>query len=118
MWLNRKQTLHWLPRILAVFGLVVVNLFTLLIFAEAPSEATSSTWLLSLMLPLILIAITFIAWRLPTLGGILFIAFGYAAIIFAANRYMMFISLPPMIVGLLFLAEGMLGWTYDDVEQW
>jgi hypothetical protein len=65
----------------------------------------------------ILIVITIVAWRLPAVGGILFIAFGYFAISFTVNRYMLFMALPPMIVGLLFLGEGLVGWTYDDIEQ-
>jgi hypothetical protein len=118
MWLNRKQTLHWLPRILAISGILFVNLFTLLSFAEAKNaDWVSISLLISHMLPFILIAVTIIVWRFPSAGGLLFIAFGYFAIIFTRSRYMIFIVLPPMIVGLLFLAEGMLGWTYDEGES-
>jgi hypothetical protein len=114
MRLSNRQILHWLPRTLALIGVLCLSLIDLKVYVETGGfRQFSESSLPYLELTLILIAVTAIAWYWSTIGGILFIAFGYFAIIFISSSHDILIALPPMFVGLLFLWEGTIGWLYD-----
>ena len=115
MRLGKKEIIHLLPRILALVGVLCVSLITLMVYVETGgSRQFTQSSLPYFELLLILIAITVVGWYWATVGGILFIAFGYFAMIFISSPQMILIALPPMLVGLLFLWEGTLSWLYDN----
>jgi hypothetical protein len=99
-----KKVFYWLPRLLALLLIAFISLFALDVFGQP-------RWLLALLIHLIpsyfLIAITVIAWKNETLGGLLFLLAGIALLIFTHFEALI-IAIPAFVVGTLFLVKGYL----------
>lgn len=91
--------LYWAPRILAIVFTVFLSVFALDVFSEPQ-------WMMGLIVHLIpsfiLCLLTAVAWKHEKWGGALFILFGLAVIIFFHS---ITLSVPPFIIGGLFLAR-------------
>ena len=103
-----NKTLHWAPRILSIIYIVFLSLFAMDVFGENYSFLETIGALFMHLIPsLILIAITFLAWKKEKIGGIIFILLSIIFTIFfkTYNDIITFllISLPILITGILFL---------------
>jgi hypothetical protein len=103
-----KNFLLWTPRILAILFILFISMFAADAFEGEASLGRKLLGFLIHLLPTILLLICLvIAWKYPHIGGVLFIM---AAIFFTIwfdsykvlNTFLL-ISLPPAIIGLLFL---------------
>lgn len=96
-----KKIFYWLPRVLAILFIAFISIFALDVFGEP-------RWLLALFIHLIpsyfLIAITIIAWKNETFGGILFLITGFALLIFTHFEAFI-IAIPAFVIGALFLVK-------------
>ena len=117
----RKYTrvLYWLPRILCILAILFVSLFALDAFSPEQSIWQQITAFLIHLIPsFILLGILIIAWKRELIGGIIFtvIGLGVSPLLFTHNYKMnhsiwislqvvLLISLPFVIVGLLFIAS-------------
>ena len=103
-----NKTLYWAPRVLAIIYIIFLSLFAFDVFGEGYSFLETIVALFMHLIPsLILVAITFLAWKKEKMGGIIFILLGIIFTIFF-NTYreiisFLLISLPILIVGILFL---------------
>lgn len=99
-----NKFLYWLPRILAILFIGFISMFALDVFEEPQ-------WLLALVMHLIpgliLALITFVAWKHAYWGGILFIIGGIFSLFFF-NFETMIVFIPALVIGALFLIEGVL----------
>jgi signal transduction histidine kinase len=99
-----KKFLYWLPRILSILLICFISMFALDVFEEPQ-------WFLGLIMHLIpsfiLALITFIAWKHAYWGGILFIATGIFSLFFFHFETMI-VFIPAVVIGILFLTEGIL----------
>jgi len=105
-----KKTIYWLPRVLSIFFILFLSLFSFDIFSEYRGWEAILPLLIHLLPPLILIAVTMIAWKYDLTGAAVFI-FLAAYYVWTAGldrpwSWYASISGPAMLVGLLFLA----GW--------
>ena len=93
-----KKVLYWTPRILSILFIAFISIFALDVFGKPQ-------WFLALVIHLIpsfiLIALTIIAWRHELLGGFAFIAIGLLLLL-SFRFELMIISIPAIIIGLLF----------------
>lgn len=96
-----KKILYWLPRLLSILYIVFISLFALDVIGQ-PS------WFFGLLVHLIpsyfLIAITIIAWKNETLGGILFLLAGLGLLILTGFEAFI-VAIPAFIIGGLFLVK-------------
>ncbi|MFA7676354.1 MAG: hypothetical protein WCY28_03035 [Candidatus Shapirobacteria bacterium] len=94
-----KKFFYWLPRILAILFIGFISMFVLDIIGEPQ-------WLLALLIHLIpsyfLIAITIIAWKNESLGGVLFQLAG-VGLLFLTHFEALIIAIPAFVIGTLFL---------------
>jgi hypothetical protein len=116
-----KQIFHWLPRILAIIGVLFLSVFALDVFVEYETLSDIAVALTMHLMPsFLLIGATVVAWRWRILGGLLFIVLGFISIFFF-NTYensltFMIVTLPTLVVGLLFMWEGLVTWAYREFE--
>jgi hypothetical protein len=118
---TNKQILYWLPRMLALFGILFLSLFALDVFVDYSSIGEVALALTMHLIPsFVILAATIVAWRWRIVGGVLFIMLGFFSIAYFHTYQnlisFMLLSVPPMIVGMLFLWEGMMSWVYRDIE--
>lgn len=104
--MKRKQTpkkcldfFYYLPRFSAVLFILFISLFALDSFALPNWPVALFMHLIPAML---LGVITFIAWKYPKVGGILFTLTGMVAVYFFHS---IFVAVPIWIIGSLFLLE-------------
>jgi hypothetical protein len=92
-----KPILYWAPRILAILFIAFISIFALDVFSEPH-------WYLALFMHLIpsfiLTLITIIAWKKEKLGGILFLIL---AVIMGWFFHSVFLAIPNLIIGFLFI---------------
>lgn len=107
----------YLPRVLAIFLIAFVSIFALDVFSEPD-------WPVALLMHLIpsfiLVVITAIAWKNEKIGGILFFIAGLIAAGFFHSWTAFFIvSVPAILIGLLFLenGSGALGKLWDNINS-
>ena len=117
-----KQILHWLPRMLAIFGILFLSVFALDVFVEYATLSDIAVALTMHLVPsFLLIGATVVAWRWRILGGILFLILGFVSIFFFhtyENTWsFLIVTLPTLIVGLLFLWEGLITWATRELES-
>ncbi len=108
---NRIATLiHWTPRILGILMTIFVSLFALDVFSEDYTWWEALLALIIHLLPfagLLLVAVI-AGWRLPRLGGLMFIGFGvlYLFIAWAQDPLaMLLLAGVPILIGTLFLLD-------------
>lgn len=112
MTINRDRLWHWLPRILAIVGIFFLSIFALDVFGEHNNALEIAVGLFMHLIPsYILLAVTLLAWRYGVTGGLLFIGLGLLSVAFFKTYEhpltLLTISVPPMIVGLLFIYDEM-----------
>jgi CHASE2 domain-containing sensor protein len=106
-----EKLLLWSPRILGVGVSLFVGLFALDAFSQGkPFIQALPDFIVHLWPAMLLLAVVAVSWRLPWLGGVLFIAcaVAYAAIAYRHLDWIAVISGPLTLVGVLFLAS----WLY------
>lgn len=109
-----KRFIHWLPRILAIGGILFISLFALDVFSEYDNVLQIAVALFMHLIPTyVLIAVTLIAWHYRRVGGLLFMVVGLLTIL-AFKTYtdvivFALITMPPVIVGALFIWDGIIG---------
>lgn len=108
-----KAFLLWAPRALAVLFILVLALFAMDVFSMgADFWATLGGFFIHLIPSLILLVILVLSWRDALLGGLLFIITGTLFTIRFGTwqNWGLFaiISIPPVLIGLLFVAQ----WLY------
>jgi hypothetical protein len=101
--LNWKKVVTWSPRILVILYIIFITLFA---FDES---VFSLPWFVHLMPTLILTLILVLTWRKPLSAGIIFLILG-VGFTFVFKTYetwlaFLIISLPLILVGILFLLE-------------
>jgi hypothetical protein len=107
-----EKLLLWSPRILGVGVSLFVGLFALDAFSQGKSFVQAlPDFIVHLWPAMLLLAVVAVSWRLPWLGGLLFIAFAaaYAAMASRHLDWIAVISGPLTLVGLLFLASWIHG---------
>ena len=96
-----KKFLYWLPRVLSIAYIAFISLFALDVLGEPQ-------WFLALLIHLIptyiLTFLTIIAWKQERWGGLFLIIAGLATLLFFRFQAMI-ISLPVLILGVLFLVS-------------
>ena len=105
----KNSKLIWIPRILTILFILFISIFALDSFeGDAPFIEELGGFLIHLIPSFALIAITVVSWKYPLIGGCVFIVIGIAfTILFHAYielPHFLFISLPPVLVGLMFIA--------------
>jgi CHASE2 domain-containing sensor protein len=106
-----EKLLLWSPRILGVGVSLFLGLFALDAFSQGKSFIQAlPDFIVHLWPALLLLAVVAVSWRLPWIGGVLFIAcaIAYAAIAYRHLDWIAVISGPLTLVGVLFLAS----WIY------
>jgi hypothetical protein len=108
-----RRLLHWLPRLLAIFGILFLALFALDVFGAGYAPGELMVALLMHLLPnLALLAALLIAWRWRRAGGALFVLLGVVSIFFFRTYRdpitFLIVSLPVLVVGGLFLLDDWL----------
>lgn len=104
----------WLPRILAIIFIIFISLFALEAFSGGATFPNAIMPFLGQLIPsFILIIILILSWRRSAVSGWIFILAG-VAFMFYFNSYrfltsFLIISLPPIIIGVLFLLPSMMG---------
>jgi len=107
-----EKLLLWSPRILGVGVSLFVGLFALDAFSEGKSFIQAlPDFIIHLLPAMLLLAVVAVSWRLPWLGGMLFIAcaVAYAAVAYRRLDWIAVISGPLTLVGVLFLASWIHG---------
>jgi len=112
---NWKKVVTWTPRILAVLYIIFVS-----IFAFDESRFTLP-WFVHLMPTLILTLIVIFTWRKPLTAAIIFfiLGFGFTLIFKTYTNWLIFlvISLPLILIGILFLLEKLFIKKKDDLHR-
>lgn len=106
----KKKFIFWAPRISIILYMLFLSIFALDVFGEGYGFPEVIIALFMHLIPVfVLLIITIIAWKKPHIGGIIFIII---AIVFTIlfNTYRDFIgfiliSVPPLVIGLLFLGD-------------
>lgn len=95
-----RRALVWAPRILGIAVALFIGIFALDSFGEGLRET-----LLHLLPTFVLLLAVFLAWQRPWVGALAFSALAvvYAATIPARPDWILVISGPLLVVGLLFL---------------
>lgn len=109
----KEKALYWIPRILTIFAIIFMLMFSLDSFG---GDASISKKLMGFFIhnipALLLVVILIIAWKQELIGGILFIvSFVVAAIYFRSftgNPGSLIVILPFLITGALFILHHML----------
>ncbi|MDD5086592.1 MAG: hypothetical protein PHV16_02470 [Candidatus Nanoarchaeia archaeon] len=106
-----KKVIYWAPRIIAILFILFISLFALDVFSEDYTFFQTIIGLFMHLIPaFILIAATCIAWKNEFVGGFVFIGiFVFFTIFFNTSREIItfsLISLPVLIIGLLFLLNS------------
>ena len=100
-----KKFIHYLPRVLSV---IIVCFLAAFILEGFGPDFTWMDSLMHLVLTLVVLAITILAWKKPKIGGWIFIAIGilYLIMVFK-NQFWggLIISGVPLLTGILFLVD-------------
>ncbi|MFC1810130.1 hypothetical protein ACFLZH_01385 [Patescibacteria group bacterium] len=105
------NSLRWGARILTIIFILFISMFSIDVFFEGYLFPEVLIALFMHMIPsFLLIAALIIAWKYPKIGGIIFILFALFTIFFfkTCKEVITFliITLPPALIGLLFLYES------------
>ena len=114
---NSSKLFYWLPRIIAILGILFISMFASDAFSsEERFIVQLGDFIMHLIPSFILLIILIISWKRELLGGIIFmiIGLGMSPFVYNLNYNMnhsfwksigviMMITIPFFIVGLLFL---------------
>jgi hypothetical protein len=110
-----KKLIFWAPRILAILFILFIAMFSLDVFGHYGFWETMLALLIHNIPALILLIALIISWKYEIVGGIVFILGGlfYIAMLLPKFKphmftWVLFISGPAFVVGILFL----IGWIY------
>lgn len=103
--------IYWSPRILSLLFVGFLSLFALDVFDGPMTGAMILGFLIHLLPSFALLALTFVAWRYPLVGAIVFIGFavGYIWLVGFDRSWTWYaaISGPALIVGVLYSLNWM-----------
>jgi hypothetical protein len=102
---NIRQWIVWAPRVLGLLMAGFLALFALDVFTEGSGFAAVGAFAIHLVPALVILAVGLVSWRYPALGAATFIGLAmlYAWIARAHLDWILVISGPLMLLGLLFL---------------
>jgi hypothetical protein len=103
-----RKVVYWAPRLLCIAFIVFLSLFALDVFHQVNRfEQTTAALLIHLIPSCIFTAVLLFAWKWEWVGAVLFSGFAvyYAASNFRHLSWVLTISAPLFVVGLLFLAS-------------
>ena len=110
--INWKKTIPWIPRIIAILYIIFITIFA---FDES---VISLPWFVHLMPTIILALIVIFTWKRPLAASIIFLVlgFGFTLIFRTYSNLLTFllISLPLILIGILFLLERLFIKKKDD----
>lgn len=114
-----QRIAHWTPRVLAIGFALFLAIFALDVFGEFNTIWETAVALFMHLIPTFLLLIaTGIAWRMPVIGGGLFVLLGVLSIVqFNTLEHpisFFIVSVPAFIVGILFLWDA---WVERDIPQ-
>ena len=115
-----KRVLFWAPRLLCIAFIVFLSSFALDVFHEFDGFGQTTAALLIHLVPsFIFTAVLLFAWKWEWVGAVLFSGFAlyYAATNFRHPRWVLTISGPLFVVGLLFLASWLAHPNVEHVEK-
>jgi hypothetical protein len=115
-----KRVLFWAPRLLCIAFILFLSLFALDTFDEFNGFGPATVALLIHLVPsFIFTAVLLFAWMWDWIGAVLFSAFAvfYAATNFRHPSWVLTISGPLFVVGLLFLASWLAHPNLEHVEK-
>jgi hypothetical protein len=101
-----KNIIYYIPRVLSI---LVVGFLSLFIAEGFGPDFGWQDSVMHLILALIFLGFTIVAWKWPRIGGWIFVLLGlaYLAMIFRAQWWGgIFIGSVPLVIGILFLIEG------------
>lgn len=102
---------YWSPRVLMIIYAIFISIFALDVLGAEYSVGELLVALFMHLIPTYLIvAFGIVAWRWPRWGGLLFILLAIGFTLFF-NTYrevatLLLLSLPPLVIGILFLSSG------------
>jgi TctA family transporter len=109
--MKTNKILKWTPRVLSVLFTIFISLFALDVFNEGYSLPEALLALTMHSIPTLFVAfVTYISWKNPRFGGILFILLAILTI-FAFDTYeqipsFLTITMIPLATGILFVLSG------------
>ena len=113
--INWKKTIPWIPRILAILYIIFITIFA---FDES---VFTLPWFVHLMPTIILGLILIFTWKKPLTSAIIFLilGFGFTLIFKTYSNWLIFllISLPLILIGILFLLERLFIRKKDDLHK-
>jgi hypothetical protein len=111
----KNKFLYWSPRLLSIFFIILLSLFSLDVFGEYQGWAVLPALLMHLVIPVILLVAVIASWKWDLAGAIAFILFAvyYVALVGLGRDWTWYatISGPAVIIGILFLGN----WWYNRV---
>jgi ABC-type molybdate transport system permease subunit len=102
-----KRFLYWTPRILSILMACFISIFALDVFEEGKTAwEMALAFFIHLIPSFVAVAIIIVAWKRELIGGWLFVALGIGFLFIGRFELvaMLMITLPLVIVGVLFLA--------------
>ncbi|MBD3209469.1 hypothetical protein GF367_03550 [Candidatus Woesearchaeota archaeon] len=107
----RRGWLYWLPRALSMLFVLFVSMFAMDVFWEYKGWKLLLAFVMHMVPSFVLIGVLILAWKLPKWGGAAFLLLG-VVFTFWFDTYrevigFLLISLPVLVVGGLFLWEGL-----------
>jgi len=107
--INKRDIMHWLPRILSIVFIIFLSLFALDVFSEYTGWNLLSALFIHLLPSLVLSGIVVISWKYDLVGAIIFLSFSiFYIIVIGLNHpwtWYTFISGPTLIIAMLFLTS-------------
>lgn len=102
-----KKFFYWLPRILAIFAILFMMIFSLDCFDEAAVRDILVCFVMHNIPAFIIISALIVAWKWELIGGILFILVFIAGCVFfkvfQGNTGALIVMAPFLVTGILFL---------------
>jgi len=115
-----RKVLYWAPRLVCLAFIVFLSSFALDVFNEFDSIGEATIALFLHLVPSFIIAAALLfAWMWDWVGAVLFSGFAvyYAATSFRHPRWVLTISGPLFVVGLLFLSNWLVHPNEEQVEK-
>ncbi len=115
-----RKILYWAPRVICIAFILFVASFSLHVFDEYLDTWSTVTALLRHLVPSFIFAIVLLfAWLWEWVGALLFLTFAgyYAAENLRHPHWILTVSGPLFIVGLLFLANWLMRESAENVQH-
>ena len=99
-----QKIIYWLPRVLSIGFVLFLSLFSLDVFSEFSGWNVFLPLFMHLLPSFVLLGVIAFTWKHEQIGGFIFLAVGLFVLVFS-NFGSMIISLPIIILGILFLSR-------------